>query len=391
MYKRIGEFAAVAAPVRDPMTPARVFTAPPAVVPDRVVRPARWERRYEVSVLCCDVLCLALANLIVAVGYRPVTALADGQRIAVIVVCTAVTVLSIAFQKGWDSKSLGSGTGEYRRIVRAYLYAVAASAILAYSLGADQARVYIFVALPLALVLTLAARKALRSMVLHARRQGRCLRSVLVVGNAEEVHELVSRTNGAGESGWKVEGICLADATGEDALPVPRGSPVAIDDVPVLGTDADIIRITEIHKFDAVALLPSDRCSYAKMRKLDRDLEVTGVDLLLAPVLIDNVGPRLHISPLAGLPLLQVSAPRYGRPARVVERIVDRMLALVAPWRHNGPTGSNRTDQKNVSSTSDSPDMKGGSYVVGDRRRGVHRYTRHSRSDIGRPRRRGGG
>lgn len=99
MYKRIGEFAAVAAPVRDPMIPARVFTAPPAVVPDRVVRPARWERRYEVSVLCCDLLCLALANLIVAVGYRPTTALADGQRIAVIVVCTVVTVLSMAFQK----------------------------------------------------------------------------------------------------------------------------------------------------------------------------------------------------------------------------------------------------------------------------------------------------
>ena len=391
MYKRIGEFAAVAAPVRDPMIPARVFTAPPAVVPDRVVRPMRWERRYEVSVLCCDVFCLALANLIVAVGYRPAAALADGQRIAVIVVCTVVAVLSMAFQKCWDRRILGSGPEEYRRIVRAYLYAVAASAILAYSLGADRARVYIFVALPLALALTLAARKVLRIMVLHARRQGRCLRSVLVVGNAEEVHELVSRTNGAGESGWKVEGVCLADATGDDALPVPRGSPVAIDDVPVLGTDADIIRITEIHRFDAVALLPSDRCSCARMRKLDQDLEDAGVDLLIAPVLIDIVGPRLHISPLAGLPLLQMSAPRYSGPARVVKRIADRMLALVAPWRHNGPTGPNRTEQEKVSSSCDSPDMKGGSYVVGDRRRGIHRYTRHSLPDIGRPRRSGGG
>lgn len=225
MYKRIGEFAAVAAPVRDPMIPARVFTAPPAVVPDRVVRPARWERRYEVSVLCCDLLCLALANLIVAVGYRPTTALADGQRIAVIVVCTVVTVLSMAFQKGWDRRILGSGPEEYRRIVRAYLYAVASSAILAFSLGADRARAYIFVALPLALMLTLAARKVLRIMVLHARTQGRCLRSVLVVGNAEEVHELVSRTNGAGESGWKVEGVCLADARGKTLFPFPADHP----------------------------------------------------------------------------------------------------------------------------------------------------------------------
>lgn len=329
MYKRIGEFAAVAAPVRDPIAPARAFTAPRRIVSDRIVRPARWERRYEVSVLCCDLLCLALANLIVAVGYHPTAGLADGQRVAVLVVCTVVAVLSISVQKVWDRRILGSGPEEYRRIVRAYLYAVAAAAILAYSLGADQARAYIFGALPLALVLTLTARKVLRIMVLRARKRGRCLRSVLVVGNAEETHELVSRTNGSEESGWKVEGVCLAPVPEEDAPPAPHGSPVAIDDVPVLGTDADIIRITEVHKFDAVALLPSDRCSCARMRRLERELEGVGADLLIAPVLIDVVGPRLYISPLAGLPLLQMSAPRYSGPAWVVKNIVDRILALL--------------------------------------------------------------
>ena len=326
MYKRIDGYDAVAAPVRNSTAPVRAFAAPGIVVPDRIVRPARWERRYKVSVLCCDLLCLALANLIVAVGYHPNVALADGQRVAVLVICIVVTVLSVASQKCWDRRILGSGPEEYRRIVRAYLYAIAASAILAYMLGAAQAGMYIFGALPLALALTLATRKMMRIIVLRVRSRGKWLRSVLVVGNAEEVHELVGRTNGPEKSGWKVEGVCLAvDAEGD----APLAPPVAIDDVPVLGTDADILRVAEVHKFDAVALLPSDRCSCARMRTLDRDLESVGVDLIIAPILIDVVGPRLHISPLAGLPLLQVSAPRYSGPTWVAKNIADRVFALL--------------------------------------------------------------
>lgn len=133
----------------------------------------------------------------------------------------------------------------------------------------------------------------------------------------------MSRTNGLEESGWRVEGVCLAANAPRDDLPI------AIDDVPVLGTDGDIVPIAEMHKFDAVALLPSGRCTHAKTRQLSWDLEDIGSELLITPVLMDVVGPRLHISPLAGLPLLQMSAPRYSGPAWVVKNIFDRVFALL--------------------------------------------------------------
>ncbi|MFD6860657.1 sugar transferase [Rhodococcus sp. NPDC060090] len=171
--------------------------------------------------------------------------------------------------------------------------------------------------------LTLVGRKSLRNVVSRARRQGRCLRSVLVAGDAEEIHELVSRAGDLQKSGWKIDGICLA--TNNTAV----ATPVAIDDIPILGTDDDIARIAQLHKFDAVALLPSGRHTHSRTRKLSWDLEGFGADLLIAPVLMDVVGPRLHIAPLAGLPLLQMSAPRYTGPAWAVKNICDRVFALL--------------------------------------------------------------
>ncbi len=117
---------------------------------------------------------------------------------------------------------------------------------------------------------------------------------------------------------WQVDGICLAVDRGADSLPV------AIDDIPVLGTDETVLSVAEQHNFEAVALLPSGRWPHARTRKLSWDLEKIGAELLIAPVLMDVVGPRLHISPLEGLPLLQMSAPSYSGPAWIVKNVFDR-------------------------------------------------------------------
>ncbi len=108
------------------------------------------------------------------------------------------------------------------------------------------------------------------------------------------------------------------------------GGPLAIDDVPVLGTEDDIVEIVALHGFQAVALLPSSGWTHSKTRSLSWDLERTGTDLLMAPVLMDLTGPRLHMAPLGGLPLLKFSAPRYsGPPSWLVKNIFDRMFALL--------------------------------------------------------------
>ena len=66
-----------------------------------------------------------------------------------------------------------------------------------------------------------------------------------------------------------------------------------------------------------------------ELRELSWQLEGTGVDLLVAPAITDVAGPRIHIRPVAGLPLLHVDEPTFGGPRRVAKAVLDLTLALV--------------------------------------------------------------
>ncbi|WP_274521195.1 sugar transferase [Rhodococcus rhodochrous] len=293
---------------------------PGLCAPNPVPRP-RWERRYAVLVFCCDLFCILMADLAITFGYHPPGILA-GQTPTVVVVVPVAAMSSLAIQRAWDVRVLGAGVEELRRVGRAYVLATATLAVAGYAWGAASGQSWIFGALPLAAVTTVGARLLLRRVVRSRRRRGRFVRSVLVAGDTLEVHELLARVEEFRDAGWQVDGICLPVPKSDEALPL------AVDDVPVLGTEDDIVGITQLHEFQAVALLPSSGWTHSKTRRLSWDLEHTGADLLMAPVLMDLVGPRLHMAPLAGLPLLQLSAPRYAGPAWVVKNIFDRVAAL---------------------------------------------------------------
>jgi len=66
------------------------------------------------------------------------------------------------------------------------------------------------------------------------------------------------------------------------------------------------------------------------LRRLSWQLEGTGLELLVAPGLIEVAGPRLHIRPLEGLPLLTVESPRLEGWRRLVKSAFDRTVAAVA-------------------------------------------------------------
>ena len=61
------------------------------------------------------------------------------------------------------------------------------------------------------------------------------------------------------------------------------------------------------------------------LRQLSWQLEGTGIELLVAPGLIEVAGPRLHIRPFEGLPLLSVEQPRFEGWQRVVKGGLDRV------------------------------------------------------------------
>jgi len=150
---------------------------------------------------------------------------------------------------------------------------------------------------------------------------------VLLVGRGGAVLELARQLRRETFAGLEVVASCVTEAD--------RARVREAHGLPVAGLD-DVVSMARRHRVDTVAVTSSSETAAEYLRRLSWQLEGTGIELLVAPGLVEVAGPRLHIRPLEGLPLLSVELPRFEGWQRVVKGAVDRTIAatvlvLLAP------------------------------------------------------------
>ena len=287
--------------------------------------PARWERRLILSVLTVDVLSLVvgvLAAYVVRAGghHAPTTLVHDLLLVGVI---AGTWLGGLYLNRAYEPRFLGFGAEEYRRVFAAGCGLLAAAATISYAQQAVTGRTLVVVALPLATALSLVGRYAVRRGVVRMRVRGRCMHDVLVVGNPQGVRDFVLASRRAVHAGLRVVGCCL-----------PLGStgkrPSRVAGVPVLGASDDVLTATRTSGAATVALSSDGVLSAADLRQLSWDLEGSGVDILVAPALTDIAGPRIHLRPMDGLPLIHLEEPEFSGGRQAVKSAFDRVLSLVA-------------------------------------------------------------
>ena len=96
-------------------------------------------------------------------------------------------VISVRLAGGYDSRFIGVGTDEFRRVLNAGICLTAVVAIVSYATKTDLARGYVVIALPSLTVLDLVARFTLRKRLHKLRALGSCMRKVVVVGHLDVV------------------------------------------------------------------------------------------------------------------------------------------------------------------------------------------------------------
>ncbi|WP_420363704.1 sugar transferase [Curtobacterium aetherium] len=214
-----------------------------------------------------------------------------------------------------DPRYIGSGAGEYRRIVDSAIRLFAFVAIVAYAFKFDIARGYIFIAFPLGVMVLLLTRWMWRQWLGAQRRNGRYSSQVVLVGSLNSVEHLATELLRHPEEGYRVVGACVPFGRTDTTL--------SSTGVPVLGPITEAVRALRLVGADTVAVTSSDDLGAQAVRELSWELEGGREHLIVAPSLTEINGPRIHTRPVAGLPLIHVEMPRYDGTTVFLKRAFD--------------------------------------------------------------------
>ena len=309
-------------PLSDRTGRSRPASSVPRASRYRVCLP--WERTYVRTVITLDAVAVGLAALTALFLRFADAGVHPRQRDYVVITALLplAWIASLALSRAYEMRFLGLGSEEFKRVSNAAIRLTALVATASYAAHASIARGYVLVALPVATVLTMVGRYAARKTLSRLRQNGRCLHRLVVVGHQQAVIDLVRTVRREKYAGIEVIGACL-DRPGDNAA-------LQQESVPVLGGLDSVVRVISDHDATAVAVTSCDEMSGPALRRMSWELEGTGVDILLAPALTDIAGPRIHIRPMAGLPLLHVDEPELSGGRRLLKTLFDRTVALAA-------------------------------------------------------------
>jgi exopolysaccharide biosynthesis polyprenyl glycosylphosphotransferase len=289
-------------------------------LPGRVQRPAvRWERSYALALMAFETVAAAVAGGSVVLT-RPAGISVTSSLFWAAILLVPVWPLLLRASGAYSARVFGSGSDEYRLVGRAGLLLLAIAGFTSYAAALDLSRALVVVAMPALAVTTMVARYAARCRLRRLRAAGRCTKRVVVVGRGGAVLELVARLRREHHTGLDVVALCVT--------PADRSRVADLADVPVGGLE-DVVALAGSLGADTIAVTSASETAAQYLRQLSWQLEGSGIDLLVAPGLIEVAGPRLHIRPFEGLPLLSVEQPRFEGWRRMVKGGVDRCAALL--------------------------------------------------------------
>lgn len=278
-----------------------------------------WMRRYVAGLVALDAAAASVAGASAyQVRFGEAGPGADGY-LAFSLLMPVLWVALVALLDCYEPRVLGLGSEEFRQVLRAFVGATALLGFLSYALKLEVARSYVVLALPLATGLCLLGRYGARKWLHRRRQRGEDLHTVVAVGGEQAVADLVVQLRRDQYSGMQVIGACLTD--GDGAHLVGLG-------VPLLGGLDDVVAAVRTTDADTVAV--ASGVEPVRLRRLSWELEGSDTDLVVAPGLIEVAGPRLHIRPVSGLPLLYVEEPQFTGVRRLLKGAFDRTAAGLA-------------------------------------------------------------
>lgn len=258
---------------------------------------------------------------VIRFGWGPDFAVA-GEESVYVWLSIALVVVWWIMLGAWNSRQsriLGAGPDEYKRVAAASLWLFGIVAIVSYVLRLETARGYVGVALPAGLFGLLLARWLIRQHLNVNRQMGQSMSRLLLLGGPSAVAHLARSLKTAKHAGYLPVAVYtpntseLPSVEPESGLPVVGNSPNA----------KSIVEAIEACRADAVAVSAGVQLHPQTLRHLGWELASRNIGLIMAPALTDIAGPRIHTQQVAGLPLIHVTTPTLEGGQRVAKRLFD--------------------------------------------------------------------
>ncbi|GAA4746144.1 sugar transferase [Amnibacterium soli] len=327
------------------------MTASPITLPataTRGVAATRWSLRLARRLAITDA---AIVAVVVLVGHLALFGAAErvasrGEYAAslpypaVSIALAVLWLLALAVVDSRDEDEIGTGTTEYRRVIRAGVATLVITIVLGFFLGVDLSRIWAGAVVPVGTALLVGGRWGWRRHLMARRARGLDSHRVVLLGSTQTVIRTALDLARQPGHGYRVVGVALTDGPSEGSVADLR-IVGGVDDVP------DAMRALEA---DTVMATSSDHLPADRIRDLAWHLDPAH-HLVVAPSITDVGGSRIHLRPVAGLPLIHVETPHQAGIGRTMKRLFDvaasalalvvlaRVLAVIAVLVHRDSPG----------------------------------------------------
>ena len=281
----------------------------PAPADVRARRPA-WLGAYTGLLVVLDATAMAAATLTAKISWLGINPESFHIRSfsipygALALVTVPAWIVLLALAGAYDLGPFATNPRTWMRVVRSGAQLLAVVAVAYYILHLAQLGRGVLVGLiPLAVVLTLAARAGARLVLDLLRRRGHARRSALLVGHQRGVDAVTEQIAAHAAAGVTVVGVTVLGTGRDDAPPMPDRS----GERPQVDRLAPIAR--SLARTGSETVIITGGLAQGQVRDIAWMLEGTGVALLVtpAPAELQELTTTV-LRPVAGLPLLHLDS-----------------------------------------------------------------------------------
>lgn len=284
-----------------------------------------WRAKTSKSLRVVDAFVIVWAVVgayVVSFGVQP-QSLVETNELSYSLISVALSAAWWILLGAWgsrESRVLGAGSDEYKRVMAATLWLFGAIAIVSYALKVDTARGYVGIALPVGLAGLLMGRWLIRQHLNVRRLHGQSMSRLMIIGGPSGIPHIANVLSKDKHAGYKpVAAYAPASPHYLEEIEQQAG-------LPVMGhepTAESVLAAIEECNADVVAVTAGVQLSPAVIRELGWELAARNIGLIIAPALTDIAGPRIHTQPVGGLPLIHVTTPSLEGGQKVAKRMFD--------------------------------------------------------------------